>query len=95
MARAGKQIQARLRRVELANRMLEWLKAGQRLEGNHTYEMVIVPFAKIEKTDLFEVWKAWDLLRKSGRRAAKQGNHFIILCTDPIKADQLGNIVGG
>jgi len=94
MARKGKQLQVRLRRVELANRLLKWLREIPLLEGSHVYERVIIPFAKMEKTDEYEVWKAWDLLKESGQRAGMPGGHFTILCPDPIKADQFGNIIG-
>ena len=99
-ARKGKQVQVRLRRVELANRLLEWLKEipllagpGPLLEGSHQHERIVIPFAKIEKTDVYEVWKAWDILKESHRRAGSPGGHFTILSTEPIKVDQLGNII--
>ncbi len=100
MVRKGKQIQVRLRRVELANRLLEWLEKGQQLEGSHVHERVIIPFARSEEgaeglewSAQYEVWKAWDILKESGRRASSPGGHFTILCPDPIKADQFGNII--
>jgi len=94
MVRKGKQLQVRLRRVKLANRLLKWLKERQQFEGSHVYERVIIPFAKMEKTDEYEVWKAWGLLKESGQRLGRPGGHFTILCPDPIKADQFGNIIG-
>ncbi len=93
MVRKGKQIQVRLRRVELANRLREWLKERQQFEGSHIYEKVIIPFAKREDTDEYEVWKAWDILKESGRRLGRPGGHFTILRTDQIKVDQFGNII--
>jgi len=42
---------------------------------------------------VYEVWKAWDILRESDRRLGRPGGAFTILRTDPIKADQLGNIL--
>ncbi len=93
MARNAKQIQVRLGRVELANRLLKWLKERKQFEGSHTHETVIIPFAKIEKADDWEVWKAWDILKESGRRLGHPGGHFSILSPDPIKADQFGNII--
>ncbi len=100
MARKGNQIPVRLRRVEMANRLLEWLKDSLLLEGRHVFERVIIPFAKMGKPDevvgreiIFEVWKAWDILRESGRRASSPGGHFTILYTDAMKADQFGNLI--
>ncbi len=94
MVKKGKRIEVRLRRIELANRLLKWLEEGQQLEGSHTYETVIIPFAKIEKADVYEVWKAWDILKESGRRQPRPGGHFTILSPDPIKANQFGDIIG-
>lgn len=92
MARSEKQLALRLKRVEIANWLLEWLDARQMYRGSMAYENIIVPFAQEKRIEVYEVWKAYDILKDSGRRAASPGPFWVILSWEPVEVDRDGRV---
>lgn len=93
MARTEKQLAMRLERVKIANWLLEWLDAKQMYRGGKAYQNIIAPFAQEKSIDVYEVWQAWDILKKAGGRSASPGASWVILSWVPVEADADGNIV--
>lgn len=92
MARNKKQLSLRLKRVEIANWLLEWLDAKQMYRGSKAYENIIIPFAQEKSIEIYEVWQAWGLLKKAGLRSASTGPLWVILSWESVAADSDGNI---
>ena len=92
MARSKRQLDLRLERIKIANWLLEWLNAKNMLRGSKAYQNIIVPFAQDIRVDVYETWRAWDILKDSGRRAASPGPSWAILSWEPVEADADGKI---
>jgi len=92
MARNKKQLALRLKRIEIANWLLEWLDAKQMRQGSKAYESIIVPFAQEKDIEIYEVWQAWEVLKKAGLRSASTGPLWVILSWESVEADSNGNI---
>ena len=83
----------RLKRVELANQLLEWLDAKQMRQGSKAFESIILPFAREKDVEIYEVWKAWDILKEAGLRATSTGPLWAILGWESVEVDGDGNII--
>ncbi len=92
MARTEKQLAMRLERVKIANWLLEWLDAKQMYRGSKAFQNIIAPFAQEKRIEIYEVWKAWDILKESGRRSASPGASWVILSWEPVEVDRDGKI---
>jgi len=90
--RHPKQRAQRLSRIKLANELLKLLKGREELEGYSPYEGIVVPFAEEREVAVFEVWKAWDILKEAGRREARPGSHWSMTSFEPIEANENGDI---
>lgn len=95
MARSKKQLALRLARITIANWILEWLDAKQLYRGSGAYATIIVPFAREKSIEIYEVWRAWDILKEAGSRSAQPGNKWFIISWESVEADADGNIKGG
>lgn len=84
MARSKKQIAVRLERFKIANWLLEWLDARQMYRGSKAYRNIIEPFAQEKGIEIYEVWQAWDILKKAGRRSASPGPCWFIISWEPV-----------
>ena len=93
MARSKQQLSLRLKRVEIANWLLGWLDARQMHHGSKAYENIIVPFAQEKDIEIYEVWRAWDILKKAGLRSAPEGPLWAIFSWESVEADGDGNII--
>ena len=93
MARSKKQLALRLERVKIANWLLEWLGARKMYLGSKAYQNIITPFAQEKRIEVYEVWQAWDILKKAGRRAAYPGPLLAIISWEAVEADGDGNII--
>lgn len=93
MARSKHQLSLRLKRVEIANLLLEWLDAKQMYRGGKAYQNIITPFAQEKGIAVYEVWQAWDILKKAGLRSASPGAGWVILGWESVEADGDGNII--
>lgn len=61
-------------KIELANRMLAWLKEKGISEGPNP-QAVIKEFAEHEQIEVYKAYRAWELLYQMGRRVKSQGGH--------------------
>jgi len=93
MARSKRQLAMRLKRVEIANWLLEWLDVRQMYRGSKAYQNVIKPFAKEKRIEVYEVWQAWDILKRAGRRSASPGASWVIISWEPVEVDTDGKII--
>ena len=54
-------------KIPIANALLKWLEKHPRDCGLKVFKSIINPFSNESGYTSFEVWKAWDLLRQTGR----------------------------
>lgn len=85
MARSKKQLALRLERIKIANWLLEWLDTKHMHRGSKAHENIIVPFSKQREIEVYEVWRAWDILKEAGRRSASPGPCWVILSWEPVE----------
>lgn len=83
----------RLERIRLANEILAWLEGKGEKHGLYSYASVIGPFVRERNADMFEAWRAWDILKEAGRRPALPGPKWDINSFKPIEANENGDII--
>jgi len=87
------QLSIRLHRIELANALLKQLQQRGDSEGAHVWKHVVMPFAREKDVEVFEVWKAWDILKEAGRRVVRIRGTWTILSFEPLEFDADGEIL--
>lgn len=90
--RGKKQITKRTQRAAIANELLAWFKKQGITGANLSYPYVD-DFARSKQHELFESWKAWDLLREAGRIASHAGPGWKVVDFTPIVLDDNGDLV--
>lgn len=91
--RSKKQVALRQKRVVIANELLLWIEASGKTEGYLAYP-VVGQFAREKGCGVFEVWKAWDLLKEAGRLNRDQRHGWELLESTPIQIDANGDLMG-
>ena len=91
--RKGRQRTQRLERIKLANELLAWLEGNGMKRGIYSYASVITPFVTASRSERWEAWRAWDILKEAGRRPGISGPHWAINSFKPIEANENGDIL--
>lgn len=89
--RGKKQMAKRVQRATIANELLVWLKE-QGITGAYLSYPYVGEFIKSKGHDVFEVWKAWDLLKEAGRLSPDHRHGWKVLDFTPIALDDNGDL---
>lgn len=87
--RGKQQIEKRVHRAAIANEMLVWFKEQGITEAYLSYPYV-GKFAREKGHNVFECWKAWELMKAAGRLSRDDRHGWKVLDSTPIALD--GNV---
>ena len=86
------QMQVRQARVNNANALLTWLEKNWGLSGKKVMEEIIDPFFEDTGLERFEVWRAWGILKKTGRCTDRSGWKWELLSKEPVMMLEDGSV---
>lgn len=92
MALGEKHVDTRLRRIKLANDILDWLNAQNVRSGHNAFYDLIIPLSRKWDVEIYELWKAWGIIYKAHRRGPSYGGPWKIICFKAIVHDGKGNL---
>lgn len=90
--RTGFVLELRLARIQNANELLEWMKKGKKTSGRNVEDDIIDPFSMNTLLSKIEIWRAWDILKQSGRCQSRSCWEWQILSRKRLYAEKDGSI---
>jgi hypothetical protein len=90
--RTKKQIEKKRERTQWANIMLSWMQRNLPDHGSSVMKQIIEPYHAEKGLELFECWRAFNILKETGRVKTFSGGRFHVEEFDAVTFLEDGSI---